>query len=311
MVGGSAAILGRRGIQRRWHSLLVYRGHECPVSTLAEYVLNAINLGIDPGSKVTWDDVVTRTPWMTKRLQGMTAAQEMMVKCQALPVRGQSSELEVILERRYSEQLLRSKGRGKLIVENPTAPGHKSVTSSRLTQVRQGDTLKLHLKRTAWGEGWSVEMRDSGPSVGHPSPANQETSKPQESEWAVRPGHSPLTSELLAPDKQLTDVLDYEDVEEYKASMPDPEIAQVVAHIPQADAFTDVEMQESRPPPGFEPEVSKVGYDVNLVRLNPTEPGLTSPVTARENEMLDGATSRTPGAGRPGANEDPGRTDDN
>ena len=65
--------------------------------------------------------------------------------------------------------------------------------------------------------------------------------------------------------------------------IPDPEIAEVVAHIPQADAFADVEMQESQPPPSFEPEVSRSGYDVNLVRPNPTEPGLTSPVTAMEN----------------------------
>ena len=124
------------------------------------------------------------------------------------------------------------------------------------------------------------------------------------------PGHSPLTSELLAPDEELTEVLDYEDVEENEASMPDPEIAQAVAHIPQADAFADVEMQESCPPPGFEPKVSRVGYDVNLVQSNPTEPGSTSPFMAKENEMLDGATSRTPGAGQPGTNEDPGRTED-
>ena len=153
-------------------------------------------------------------------------------------------------------------------------------------------------------------MRDSGPSVGHPSPAKQETSKLQESERMVRPGRSPLTSELLAPDEELTEVLDYEDVEENEASMPDPEIAQAVAHIPQADAFADVEMQESHPPLGFEPEVSRIRYDVNLVRSNLTELGSASPVTAKENEMLDGATFRTPGAGQPGANEDPGCTED-
>ena len=45
---------------------VVYGGHECPVSALAEYVLNTINPGLDPGSKITWDDVVTRTPWLTK-----------------------------------------------------------------------------------------------------------------------------------------------------------------------------------------------------------------------------------------------------
>ena len=114
---------------------IVYRGHERPVSALAEYVLNTINPGLDPGSKVSYDDVVTRTPWMTKWLYGMTAAQETMVKHQAVPVRGQSSDLEVILERRYSEQILRSKGRGKLVVEKPTAPSQKSDTSTGLTQV--------------------------------------------------------------------------------------------------------------------------------------------------------------------------------
>ena len=99
------------------------------LSALVEYVLNKINPGLDPGSKITWDDVVTRTPWLTKWLHGMTAAQEMTVKRQALPVPGESSELEVFLEKRYSEQLLHSKGRGKLVAENPTAPGHKSDTS--------------------------------------------------------------------------------------------------------------------------------------------------------------------------------------
>ena len=108
---------------------IVYGGRECPISALVEYVLNTINPGLDPGSKITWDDVVTRTPWMAKRLHGMMAAQEMTVRRQALPVQGESSELEIILEKRYSKQLLRSKGRGKLIAENLTAPSHKPITS--------------------------------------------------------------------------------------------------------------------------------------------------------------------------------------
>ena len=117
---------------------IVYGGCEHPVSALAEYVLNTINPGLDPGSKITWDDVVIRTPWMAKCLHGMMAAQEMMVRCKALPVQGESLELEVILEKRYSEQLLRSKGRGKLIAENPTVPSRKPITSStpELTKVR-------------------------------------------------------------------------------------------------------------------------------------------------------------------------------
>ena len=219
----------------------------------------------------------------------------------------------MVLERRYFEQILCSKGRGKLIVEKPTAPSQKSDTSTGLTKVGRGDTLKLHLRRTAQGEGWSVETKDLGPRVGDPSPATPET-KPQEGERVDRPDCSPLTSKLLAANEQLTNVLDYEDVDEYEPSMPDLEIAQAVAHIPQPDAFADVEMQESRPPPGFEPEVGKVGYDVNLVRSASIEPGSTSLVTARENQMLDGAdgaTSRTTGAGWLGTNEDPGHTDGN
>ena len=115
---------------------VVYGGHECPVSTLAEYVLNKINPGLDPGSKITWDDVVTQTPWLTKRLHGMMATQEMTIKRQALPVPGESSELEVVLEKMYSEKLLRSKGRGKLVAEKPTTPSHKPVASCppRLTK---------------------------------------------------------------------------------------------------------------------------------------------------------------------------------
>ena len=82
--------------------------------------------------------------------------------------------------------------------------------------------------------------------MGRQSQAPQETSKPPESGQTVRPGRSPLTSELLAPDKELTEVLEYEDVEENDPGVPDPEITQAVAHIPQADAFADVEMQESQ-----------------------------------------------------------------
>ena len=70
-------------------------------------------------------------------------------------------------------------------------------------------------------------------------------------------------------------------------------------------------MQESHSPPGFEPEVTRSGYDVNLVHTNPTEPGLAFPVMAREDKMLDEAVSRTPGAGQPGTNENPGCTEDN
>ena len=99
-------------------------------------------------------------------------------------------------------------------------------------------------------------------------------------------------------------------MKETDPDQPDPEIIQAVAHIPQADAYADVKMQESHPPPGFEAEVARSGYDVNLVRTNPTEPGSTSLVTAREDKLLDEAVCRTPGAGQPGTGADSGRSED-
>ena len=124
------AVLQFWGDEASGANSVVYGGRDCPISTLAEYVLNTINPGLEPGSKVTWDDVVIRTPWMAKRLHSMTATQEKTVRRQALPVPGMSSELEIALERRYSEHILSSAlGRGKLVIENPTAPGPKPVTS--------------------------------------------------------------------------------------------------------------------------------------------------------------------------------------
>ena len=147
--------------------------------------------------------------------------------------------------------------------------------------------------------------------MGRPYQTPKEANKPQESKQVAQPGRSPLTSKLLALGEELIGELDYEDMEEDDPGQPDPEIIQAVAHIPQADAWADVEMQESHSPLGFEPEVSRSGYDVNLVHTNPTEPGSASPVTAREDKMLDGVNSRTPGAGRLGTDENPGRTEDN
>ena len=214
---------------------ILYGGREHPISALAEYVLNNINPGLEPGSKITWDDMVTRTPWMAKRLHSMMAAQEKMVRRQALPVPGMSSELEIILERRYSEQVLSSMGRRKLVVENPSVPGPKPITSPPgLTKAGRGDVLKLHLKRATQGEGWShVEPKDSGPDVGRPYQIPKEANKPQESKQVGQPGCSPLTSELLAPGKELIGELDYEDVEEANPGHPDLEVVQAVAHIPK------------------------------------------------------------------------------
>ena len=71
---------------------IIYGGRDRPVSALAECILNTINPGLEPGSKITWDDVVIWTPWMAKWLHGMTATQEKTVRRQALLVPSMSSE---------------------------------------------------------------------------------------------------------------------------------------------------------------------------------------------------------------------------
>ena len=171
--------------------------------------------------------------------------------------------------------------------------------------------LKLRLKKATQGEGWThMEPKDPVPDIGHPYQTPKETAKLQENVGTVQPGCSPLTSELLAPGEELIGELDYEDVEESDPG-PNPEIAQAVAHIPKADAWADVEMQESNSPLGFEPEVSRSGYDVNLVRTDPTGPGSASPVMAGEDKMLDEEVhSKAPGASRPGNDENPSHTED-
>ena len=141
-------------------------------------------------------------------------------------------------------------------------------------------------------------------------PRKPRNKQEQESEKVVQLDRSLLTHKLLGPSEELIGDLDYEDLEEADPGLAlDPEIAQAVAHIPQADNWADIEMQESHSPSGFEPEVTRSGYDVNLVRTNPTEVGSTSPVMVGEDKMSDGANSRTPGAGRLGTEENPDQTE--
>ena len=136
-------------------------------------------------------------------------------------------------------------------------------------------------------KGWTQASQSStGPGVGNPNRYPKEVSSQSRQGKLSQPSRSPLTNELLEPGEELLGKLDYEDVEEINPQ-PDPEIAQAIANIPQADVYADVEMQDIRPPQGFEPEVAKAGYDVNLVCLDQPKPGSSSPVTAGEDRMLD------------------------
>ena len=265
----------------------VYGGCVRPASALAEYVMDTVNPGLEPGSKVSWEDVITRTPWMSKRLHGMTTGQEQTVRCQALPMPGESSELEVLSEKLYTEYCKKM----------PSAGGVKSPLG-------RAGTLRLHLKKAE--KGWTqASQSGTGTGVGNLNRYPKEVSSKSKQGKSNQPSCSPLTNKLLDPGEELLGELDYEDVEEISPE-PDPEIAEAIANIPQADIYADVEMQDIRPPPGFEPEVAKAGYDVNLVRSDQPEPGSSSPVTAGEDQMLDVEESqpKTPGNGRPGHNPD-------
>ena len=229
----------------------VYGGHVCPASALAEYVVDTVNPGLEPGSKVSWEDVITRAPWMSKRLHGMTTGQEQTVRRQALPMPGESSELEVLSEKLYTEycKKLPSAGRGK-------------------SPLGRAGTLRLHLKKAE--KGWTqASQGGASPGVGNPNQYPKEVSSKSKQEKSNQPSHSPLTNELLDPGEELLGELDYEDVEEINPQ-PDPEIAEAIANIPQADIYADVEMQDIRPPPGFEPEVTKAGSTlIWSARTNP------------------------------------------
>ena len=263
----------------------VYGGRVRPPSALAQYVMDSVNPGLEPGSKVSWEDVITRTPLLTKRLHGMTSSQEQTVRRQALPMHGESSELEVLSEKLYTQHLKKQ----------PSAGGVKSPLG-------RAGTLRLHLKKAE--RGWTqASQSGTGPGVGNPSRYPKEVSTQSKSGKSNQPGRSPLTNELFDPGEELLGELDYEDVEDIDPE-PDPEIAQAIAHIPKADVCEDVEMQNVRPPPGFEPKVIKAGYDVNLVCSSQPKPGSSSPVMVGEDRMLDESQPRAPGNGRPGHNPD-------
>ena len=212
----------------------------------------------------------------------MTSGQEQTVGRQALPMPGESSELEVLSEKLYTQHLKKQ----------PSAGGVKSPLG-------RAGTLWLHLKKAE--RGWTqASQSGTGPGVGNLSQYPKEVSTQSKSGKSYQPGHSPLTNKLLDPGEELLGELDYEDVEDINPE-PDPGIAQAVTHIPKADVCDDVEMQDVKPP-GFEPEVFKAGYDVNLVSSGQPEPGSSSPVTAGENWMLDESQPRAPGNGWLGHN---------
>ena len=277
----------------------LFGGQMHPISALAEYIMNAVNRVLPPGYKVTWDHVITRTPWMKKRIFNFTSEEEQKMRRQAIPVVGISSDLEVAMEMCYNQYIMDLAAQQKK-KEQQEKLGQKATPSSKPTGIKNmgcGETIKLHLWKKAPGQDWTHVMpKDDGHNVGK----CYETPRCQESTGTSQAGRSPLTEELLALGEHITTILD----DQYT----DLEIEQAVANIPPHTDLVDIEMEDATL--GFEPEVSRSGYDVNLVwHSGDTMLGLTSPVIAQENQLLDedAGLTRAPGTGRLGTEENPGR----
>ena len=260
--------------------------------------MNALNPVLHVGHKVTWDHVITRTPWMKKRLFNFTSEEERKMRLQAIPVAGITSDLEVAMERCYNEHILdtatqqKKKGLHEKLGSKP-GPAPKSSQPTGTGNLGHGETIKIHQKKKAPDPDWTpVPPKDDGPDVGK----CYELPRCKENTGTGQAGRSPLTEELLALGESVTTVLD---------QFEDPEIAQAISNILLSTDTADVEMEEVAS--GFQPEVAVWGmmstsYDTPMI------PGLgsASPVTAEENQLLDEGTHliRAPGTGRLGAEED-------
>ena len=112
----------------------LFRGRTYPFSTLAEYIMNAVNPVLPPGYKVTWDHVITHTPWMKKQLFNFTSEEEWKMRHQAIPVAGISSDLEVAMEMCYKQHIMDMAAQQKK-KEQQEKPGQKATPSSKPTEV--------------------------------------------------------------------------------------------------------------------------------------------------------------------------------
>ena len=121
------------------------------------------------------------------------------------------------------------------------------------------------------------------------------------------PNHLPLSWEL-DPQSKVTNLLDdYDDTIDAQYPGQDPDIAMAVASITPPN---DVEMQDVciTPGQGFNPDLMRHGFDEHFAR-GAAEAGLgsTSPVTTRDDELLNNPVGRAPGKGRLGSSEKSGQ----
>ena len=113
----------------------LFRGRTHPISALAEYIMNAVNPFLPPGYKVTWDHVINHTPLMKKRLFNFTSEEEGKMRCQAIPVAGISSDLEVAMEMCYNQHIMDTATQQKK-KEQQEKPGQKASPSSKPTGIK-------------------------------------------------------------------------------------------------------------------------------------------------------------------------------
>ena len=164
-----------------------------PASALAEYVMSTMNPVLEPGYKVSWDHVINHTPWMNKRLFNTTSEEDHWIRHQAIPVVGISSVLEVTMEQCYGEYVLDTAAQAKKKA-SPEKPGGKSSPDPKPSGSKtlgHGETIKIHLKKMAPGQGWThVPPKDPGPDVGK----RYETPRHHDDAGASQAGCLPLTS---------------------------------------------------------------------------------------------------------------------
>ena len=273
-------------------------GRVCPTSTLAQYVMNKLNLVVPEDLMITWDQVVERTPWVGKRLN-CTEEESRIILRQPIPIPGEASELELATEACYKWQVVEK------FTAATEASGQRSTLSGSTprTPKGRGAILKAHMDKMDMGEGWTrLQGKQSGPDVGRRyEPCQHLTDEdptflddPDKVDTEKAPDRSPLTLEL-DPQSEVTNLLDYDDTVNQ-----DPEIITAVANIPT----DDVEMRDEETAPGtdFNPKLIQHGFDQHFGHGTATpNPGLASPVTPRDDELLNDPTKKAPGEGRPGS----------
>ena len=144
----------------------LFGGRVHPASALVEYMMSTMNPVLEPGFKVSWDDIIIRTPWMNKRLYNSTSEEDCRIRHQALLVAGTSSPLEVAMERCYGEFILNAAAQAKKKASQQK-PGPKPSPAPKPSGSGTGRNHKDPPQEDCPGQDWThVPPKDQGPDVG-------------------------------------------------------------------------------------------------------------------------------------------------